>query len=59
MDLAYEENLRSLDGGESVLDKDKEKAPKAKRAFSLNKAIRSMVEGTSIVAQPWRTNSGL
>jgi HK97 family phage major capsid protein len=41
--LAYEENLRSLDGGESFLDKDKEKAPKAKRTFSLHRAIRSQL----------------
>lgn len=41
--LAYEENLRSLDGGESVLDTEKEKAPKAKRTFSLHRAIRSQL----------------
>jgi len=42
-ELAFEENLRSLDGGESFLDKDKEKAPKAKRTFSLHRAIRSQL----------------
>jgi len=41
--LAYEENLRSLDGGESVLDPEKDKAPKAKRTFSLHRAIRSQL----------------
>lgn len=39
--LAYEENLRSLGGGESILDKEKE--PKAKRTFSLHRAIRSQL----------------
>jgi len=47
--LIAEENQRSLEGSESTSFKpETEKAPKAKRTFSLNKAIRSMVEGTPL-----------
>lgn len=45
--LAYEENLRSLDGGESLLNPEGEK-PKVKRAFSLNKAIRALITGAAL-----------
>jgi HK97 family phage major capsid protein len=51
--VAYEENLRSLEGGEGVDGEGKEggegqqRTPK-KRAFSLNSAIRSMINGTAL-----------
>lgn len=42
--LAYEANLRSLEGSESIgFEKETEKAPKAKRTFSLHRAIRSQL----------------
>lgn len=48
--LAYEENLRSLEGSEGVgFQKEGEKPAKtAKRAFSLNKAIRSLINGVPL-----------
>lgn len=46
--MAYEENLRSIGGGEptSFTPEVIEQRAAPKAAFSLNKAIRSMVEGT-------------
>lgn len=46
--LAYEENLRSLEGGVSVIDAPAAQAPVAKRAFSLNKAIRALINGAAL-----------
>jgi hypothetical protein len=42
-----EENLRSIGSGTSVMD-PKEEPKEVRKAFSLNKAIRSMVEGTAL-----------
>jgi HK97 family phage major capsid protein len=42
-----EENLRSIDGGTSVMQTTEE-SKQERKAFSLNKAIRSMVEGTAL-----------
>lgn len=47
--LAYEENLRSLEGSQSIgFVPEGGEAPKAKRTFSLNKAIRALISGTSL-----------
>jgi len=51
--VAYEENLRSLEGGEGVNGEGKEggegqQRTSKKRAFSLNSAIRSMIAGTPL-----------
>jgi HK97 family phage major capsid protein len=48
--LAYEENLRSMEGSEGTgFQEEGEKRLKdIKKPFSLNKAIRSMVEGTPL-----------
>jgi len=47
--LAYEENLRSLEGSQSIgFVPEGGEAPKAKRTFSLNKAIRALISGTPL-----------
>lgn len=46
--IAYEENLRSIEGSETEELNPEGEKPKAKRVFSLNKAIRALINGTAL-----------
>lgn len=47
--LAYEENLRSVEGAQNVPTQEEGAKPaKEKRTFSLNAALRSLVNGTAL-----------